>query len=116
MQISGKKFERAPSIRQLFPPKNLEERKAHECYGSKPLLLKDVAPSPINSTSSVPSNALEHTVPVHKQVDCSSTSVISSLQDDHQEYICSSESSSSSFPAFRKFNMLAVYYLKFCTP
>ncbi|XP_014492755.1 uncharacterized protein LOC106755162 isoform X2 [Vigna radiata var. radiata] len=101
MQISGKKFERAPSIRQLFPPKNLEERKAHECYGSKPLLLKDVAPSPINSTSSVPSNALEHTVPVHKQVDCSSTSVISSLQDDHQEYICSSESSSSSFPAFR---------------
>ncbi|WVZ20522.1 hypothetical protein V8G54_007844 [Vigna mungo] len=100
MQISGKKFERAPSIRQLFPPKNLEERKAHECYGSKPLLLKDVAPSPTSSTSSVPSNALEHIVPVHQQVDRSSTSVISSLQDD-QEYICSSESSSSSFPAFR---------------
>ncbi|XP_052731772.1 uncharacterized protein LOC108330132 isoform X2 [Vigna angularis] len=105
MQISGNKFERAPSIRQLFPPKNLEERNgldkysvqsinhqsntpeniAHGFYGSKPLLLKDVPPSPRNSTSSLPSNAIEHTVPVHQQIDPSS----------------SSESSSSSFPAFR---------------
>ncbi|QCE13415.1 ankyrin repeat-containing protein At5g02620-like isoform X2 [Vigna unguiculata] len=121
MEISGKKFDRAPSIRQLFPPKNLAESNgldtcsvqsinhqcntpetiAHECYGSKPLLLKDAAPSPRNSTSSVPSNALEHTVTVHQQVDRPSTSVISSLQVDHQDHVCSSESPSSSSPVFR---------------
>jgi len=139
MQISNKKFDRAPSIRQLFPPKNLEESngcdtcsvqfinhqcntpetRTHQCYGSQPLLLKDVAPSPRNSISSVPSNALEHTVPMHQPVDRSSTSAISSLPVDHQldiEHISASENASSSFPTFREFIMLAVYYLKFCTP
>lgn len=123
MQISSKKFDRAPSIRQLFPPQNLEESngcvicsgqsfnhqcntqetRTHQCYGSKPLLLKDVAPSPRNSISSV-SNALEHTVPMHQLVDRSATSPISSHQVDYQldiDHICSSEAPSSSFPAFR---------------
>ncbi|KAK7354731.1 hypothetical protein VNO80_20199 [Phaseolus coccineus] len=123
MQISSKKFDRAPSIRQLFPPKNLEESngcdicsgqsinhqcntpetRTHQCYGSKPLLLKDVAPSPRNSISSVPSNALEHTVPMHQLVEHSSTSAISSHQVDYQldiNHICSSEPPST-FPTFR---------------
>ncbi|CAJ1975908.1 unnamed protein product [Sphenostylis stenocarpa] len=124
MQISSKKFDRAPSIRQLFPPKNIEERnrcdpcsvqfinhesytpetRTHQCYSSKPLLLKDVAPSPRNSTSSIPSDAIEHTVSIHQLVNRSNASAVSSFQVDDQldvEHINSSETPSSSFPAFR---------------
>ncbi|KAK7413007.1 hypothetical protein VNO78_04821 [Psophocarpus tetragonolobus] len=102
MQISSKKFDRAPSIRQLFPPKNLEENngcetsslqfinhqhntpesRIHQCYISKPLLLEDVATSPRNSVSSIPSNANEHAVSIYQLVDRSSSSAISSLQGD----------------------------------
>ncbi|TKY72713.1 Ankyrin repeat-containing protein [Spatholobus suberectus] len=124
MQISSKKFDRAPSIRRLFPPKNLEESnvcdtcsvqflnrqcntaesRIHQGSSSKPLLLEDVAPSPRDSISSIPSNVIEHAVSIYQVVDQSSTSAISSLQVDDQldiEHINSSEPPSNSFPAFR---------------
>ncbi|RDX67198.1 Ankyrin repeat-containing protein ITN1, partial [Mucuna pruriens] len=108
MQISSKKFDRAPSIRQLFPPKNLEESNDkcsfqvinHQCYSSKPLLLEDVAPSPRNFLSSIPSNAIEHAVSIYQPVDRSSTSAISS------------EPSSSLFPPLSNFNVPIVHYLQ----
>lgn len=137
MQISSKTFDRAPSIRQLFPPKNLEEgngcdtcsvqfinhqcdtpeSRIHQCYSSKPLMLEDGTPSPRNSISSIPSNSIEHAVSIYQQVDRSSTSAISPLQVNDQmviQHINSSEPPSSSFPAFSKFNLLIVHYLKFC--
>lgn len=124
MQISSKTFDRAPSIRQLFPPKNLEEgngcdtcsvqfinhqcdtpeSRIHQCYSSKPLMLEDGTPSPRNSISSIPSNSIEHAVSIYQQVDRSSTSAISPLQVNDQmviQHINSSEPPSSSFPAFR---------------
>ncbi|KAJ1393072.1 PGG domain [Sesbania bispinosa] len=124
MQISNKKFERAPSIRQLFPPKNQDgingcdtcsiqlisyhcntsQNQIHQCYSSKPLQLEDAAPSPRNSTSSIPSHGMEHAVSIYGLVNRSSTSTILPLQVDDQldtEHINSSESNPSSQPAFR---------------
>lgn len=129
MQISSKKFERAPSIRQLFPPKNHDgtngcetcsvqfinpqcntsKSQFHQCYSSKPLLLEDVARTPRNSISSIPSHGMEHTVSMCESVDRSSTFVIPSIQVEH---LTSSESSPITSPTFGKFNLLTVILLK----
>ncbi|KAK7329277.1 hypothetical protein VNO77_23432 [Canavalia gladiata] len=125
MQVSNRRFERAPSIRQLFPPKNHDkingcetcsvpfinhqcnntsESQICQCYSSKPLLLENVAPTPRNSISSTPSHGIEHAVSIYQVVQRPSTSAIPSLHVDDQldlQPINSSGTPSSSFPAFR---------------
>ncbi|XP_027338572.1 ankyrin repeat-containing protein At5g02620-like isoform X2 [Abrus precatorius] len=123
MQVSSKKFERTPSIQKVFPPKNNgeitgcdtcsvqfinhqcnpSESQICQCYGSKPLLLEDVAPSPINLSSSIPAHAMERAVSIYQLVPPSSTSAIPPLHAGDQldlEHINFSGPRSSSFPVF----------------